>query len=161
VTSASSKPRGTWLSAVTSINSSVFAFSDCTLYSSSRLVGGVDMEGDALDMMRASICFSVWTVMLESVEDVDVGDASRAAMFGKAQLLVALRWVVLRRGSDAKERSMVWATRDARAATVPKCTRCKQATTFATSDQIDRGCKNRLTGFWGRPDTVQRSGVVI
>lgn len=99
--------------------------------------------------------------MLESVEEVDVGDASRAAMSVDAQLLVALRRFVLRRGSDAKERSMVWATRGARAATLPKCTRCKQATTFATDDRFDRGCKNDLTGFWGRPDTVQQSGVVI
>lgn len=59
--------------------------SDTMLYSSSRLVGGVEMEGDALDMMRTSACFSVWTVMLDSVDDVDVGDASRAAMASGAQ----------------------------------------------------------------------------
>jgi hypothetical protein len=54
--------------------------SDKTLYSSSRLVGGVEMEGDALDMMRTSACFSVWTVMLDKVDEVDVGEAFRAAM---------------------------------------------------------------------------------
>jgi hypothetical protein len=57
--------------------------SDKTLNSSSRLVGGVEMEGDALDMARTSTCFSVWTVMLESVDDVDVGEAERVAMIAQ------------------------------------------------------------------------------
>jgi hypothetical protein len=45
-----------------------------TLASSPRLVGGVEMEGDALDVARASPCLSVCTVMLERVEDVEVGE---------------------------------------------------------------------------------------
>jgi hypothetical protein len=70
---------------------SAFVLSDRTLYSSSRLVGGVEIDGDALDMIRASTCFSVRTVMLDSVDDVDDGEASRAAMAGGSRGLVALR----------------------------------------------------------------------
>src|SRR5688572_27479585 len=76
---------------MTSLNCSILVVSDSTLCSSSRLVGGVEMEGDALDMMRMSACFSVCTVMFDSVDEVDVGEASRAAMVECSRGLVALR----------------------------------------------------------------------
>jgi hypothetical protein len=80
VSGASSGARGMEAVPKDSASCSTFVASESTLYSSSRLVGGVEMEGDALDMARTSTCFSVCTVMLDSVEDVDVGEASRAAM---------------------------------------------------------------------------------
>jgi hypothetical protein len=48
-----------------------------TLAPSSRLVGGVEMGGDALDVARAPVRCSA---LLESMDDVDVGDPSRSAM---------------------------------------------------------------------------------
>ena len=61
-------------SSYTSTACSILVISDMTLASSPRLVGGVEMEGDALDVARASPCLSVCTVMLERVEDVEVGE---------------------------------------------------------------------------------------
>lgn len=59
---------------------SILGISERTLASSPRLVGGVEMEGDALDIARSSACLSVRTVMLDRVDDVDVGERSRSAM---------------------------------------------------------------------------------
>lgn len=67
-------------SSCTSTICSILGISEATLASSPRLVGGVEMDGDALDMARMSACLSVRTVMLDTVEDVDVGEVSRSAM---------------------------------------------------------------------------------
>jgi hypothetical protein len=48
-----------------------------TLAPSSRLVGGVEMGGDALDVARAPVRCGA---LLESMDDVDVGEPSRSAM---------------------------------------------------------------------------------
>lgn len=45
---------------------------------------------------------------------------------------------------------MDWLTRGARAATLPKCTRCTQAAIFAACSYVDRACKNDMTGFGGK-----------
>lgn len=57
--------------------------SDSTLVSSPRLVGGVEVGGDALEEARKSGCFSVCTVILEWTETVDDGDVSRSAILAR------------------------------------------------------------------------------
>lgn len=47
---------------------------------SSRLVGGVEMEGDALDMARVATCLSGTAVRSERLDEVDVGEAARRRM---------------------------------------------------------------------------------
>lgn len=77
---ASAGATGVEASSWTSTGCSIFAASDRMLASSPRLVGGVEVGGDALVVLRDAACFSVWTVMLDNVDEVDVGDVSRSAM---------------------------------------------------------------------------------
>jgi hypothetical protein len=113
-------------SSYTSTACSILVDSDSTLASSPRLVGGVEMDGDALDMARASACLSVRTVMFDRVEDVEVGERSRSAMVAEERRYSARRGRGLEgRGTDAQRRSTVWADQGAHGATVPKFTRGK------------------------------------
>jgi hypothetical protein len=64
-------------SSYNSVVCSNFVISDMMLAPSSRLVGGVEMGGDALDVARAPVC---WTAMFDSMDDVDMGEPSRSAM---------------------------------------------------------------------------------
>ena len=54
--------------------------SEATLCSSPRLVGGVEVGGDALIEERDVACFSVSTAMHETVDIIDAGDVSLSAM---------------------------------------------------------------------------------
>ena len=74
------------------------------------------MAGDALDMGRTWARFSTWTVMLESVEEVDMGEVSRAAMaiemYRGRSRGDGLCWG--RQGGDAKTSSLFWRLADLR-----------------------------------------------
>lgn len=59
---------------------SIFAVSERTLDSSPRLVGGVDIGGDAVEEAREACPFRRCAVPEEVAEAVDVGDVSRPAM---------------------------------------------------------------------------------
>lgn len=59
---------------------SIFAVSERTLDSSPRLVGGVDIGGDAVEEAREAWPFLKCAVTEEVAEEVDVGDVSRPAM---------------------------------------------------------------------------------
>lgn len=129
---------------------------------SSRLVGGVQMERDALDIMRTSAGFSIWTVMLDSVDDVDVGDSPRVAMARVARRERRISIVVFRRGGDAIAKvEPVRRIRGATAGTLPKYTRCTRATTVHDVQTCGISVQDWPGGLGGRRCAVQWSGVVI
>jgi hypothetical protein len=106
---------------------SALVMSDRTQCSSSRLVGGVEMDGDALIMIRVLACFSVRTVMSNGV-DVNGGEVPCAVLAGGPRGLVASDCRV-----DATERRDGGGDDDnpwrSRSNTLP---RCGKATFFTT-----------------------------
>jgi hypothetical protein len=70
------------------------------LASSPRLVGGVEVGGDAVEESRNAGPFSVWTVMLDRIDRAEPGDASRPVMLAAGD--------VVRRGGGVVEQ---WKTR--------------------------------------------------
>jgi hypothetical protein len=73
---------------------SIFAASESTLASSPRLVGGVDIRGDAAAEERDADCCSVPTVMHERAGDEEAGDVFRSAMVAvyRSGRVVAVVW---------------------------------------------------------------------
>lgn len=89
---------------------------------SSRLVGGVEMGGDALDVARAPVC---WTALLDSMDDIDIGEPSRAAMVvERSPYRSRGRHFVAGQVSDAQRRSDLTGAAEV---TVPKYTRPRRA----------------------------------
>lgn len=145
-------------SSYTSVVCSSFVTSDMTLAPSSRLVGGVEMGGDALDVARAPVC---WTAVLDSMDEVDMGEPSRSAIVVGGSLCGSRgKCVVARQGSDAQRRSPVLralaeqqcqSTRVAGTHALPnRCRRVNQActevradaTSIATPSEVD--CELRV-----------------
>ena len=86
----------TWttVSSCDSVVISTFAASESTLASSPRLVGGVDIRGDAAAEESDADCVSAM-VMHERTDDVDSGDVFRSAMvavYRSGRVVVVVWW---------------------------------------------------------------------
>lgn len=147
-----------------SIVCSSFVISDMTLASSSRLVGGVEMGGDALDVARA---LADWIALVDGMDDTDMGEPSRAAMVDKESPSRSRgRYFAAGDGSDAQRRLPVsralleqqcQRTRVLGAHALPRkcrwvnqaCTEVRaNATVMATWSEVERGLRGGSKEDW-------------
>lgn len=96
--------RGVESSSASSKTCSTLVTSESTLASSSKLVGGVELEGDALDIAQILACLSVCTVIFDRVDDVDAGEMPLSAMLAKR--VVVDRVVIMGTGGETLTRGV-------------------------------------------------------